>query len=513
MKKRQILLFVGMSVAAISLSSCDLSIFDFFSSSDDSYAYSSYVDSSFSSEMRGGYSKEQASFRMYNIGKRDGIPYLNSVGNPKILVLPISIKGYERNATSSNLERIKKAFKGQNDVWQSVESYYNISSFGKLNLDITVAGSWYQSNKTPAEIDQGDTETEGVETLINEAVAWYKQKNSTNGLEFDSDEDGYIDAVWCVYSCPNYTKDASLSSYTTTCWAYTYWADNEANEKSPSVGTFGWASYDFMDEGYGSSKSDAHTFIHETGHMMGLDDYYDYNVASATDGSSPMGYIDMMDANIIDHNVYSKWVLGWVTPFVVTGTGTITISPSSTTGECLVIPTSKGWQGSPFEEYIMLELYTPDNLNKKDSASQYTKSTPQAFTVNGVRIYHVDSRLAKYQSNRQWAYTDTLERNCHLAHSNTPSYGTDTDRQTRNRVSPNYRLIQAMDATKKRNLAKTVAYLDNSSLFTSGSNFTFASYRSSFPNGTKMNNGYSFNYKVSFSDVSSSGVTITIANA
>ena len=35
-----------------------------------------------------------------------------------------------------------------------------------------------------------------------------------------------------------------------------------------------FASMDFMFEGYGKTGLDAHTYIHETGHAMGLNDYY-----------------------------------------------------------------------------------------------------------------------------------------------------------------------------------------------------------------------------------------------
>lgn len=501
-------------ITTVSLSSCN--IFSLLSSNQD-YSYPHYSDASFSSETRGGYSNAQAKFTMSDVGKSAGFSYLKSIGNPKILVIPVSIEGYERNASSTNLARIKKAFKGTDNIWQSVESFYNISSFGRLNLDITIADEWYQSGKTPAEIYGGDasssSKTAGVQNVLNSAVSWYKTKYDTDCEEFDSDNDGYIDAVWLIYSCPDYQTDTSLKKYDPTCWAYTYWADNNSNINSPSACTYGWASYDFMNEGYGSFQSDAHTFIHETGHMMGLEDYYDYNVVSKDDGSSPMGFVDMMDANVIDHNVFSKWSLGWVAPFVVTGKGSIRLAPSATTGECLIIPTSSGWNGSPFDEYIMLEYYTPENLNYKDSKSEYLGNGVQGFTQKGVRIYHVDSRLAKLSGRSNWSYTSSLSTNCILAHSNTPSYGDDEDRETRNYLSPNYRLIQMMDASAKRDFSSVYVQADDTSLFGTRTNsvFSFSSFKNSFPNKTKMNNGGTFEYKISVSEMTSDGVLITIS--
>ena len=94
-----------------------------------------------------------------------------------------------------------------------------------------------------------------------------------------------------------------------------------------------WASQEFMfDAGYydeegnhsnwtteqlasGNAKPDAHTFIHETGHMIGLDDYYSYDRGKGDYGG--LGGLDMMDFNIGDHNGYSKWMLGWLHPQMV----------------------------------------------------------------------------------------------------------------------------------------------------------------------------------------------------
>ena len=513
--KKKLLRSLFLILPIFALSSCDLTIFDFFSSS--SYSYPSYSDSAFSSEIRGGYSKEQASFLMRQVGDSADIPYLDSVGNPKILVIPVSISGFEYNATSRNLNRIKEAFTGENDSWQSVQSFYRISSFGKLDLDITVANEWYKCNLTAEEIysldEQSETETGGVEEVIAAAFESYKKKNNSDGKEFDSDGDGYVDAAWFVYSAPNYLSetDSSTKGLDPTCWAYTYWVDNKANKNKPSLCTFGWASFDFMDEGYGTFKSDAHTFIHETGHMLGLDDYYDYNVASKTDGSAPMGMIDMMDANIIDHNVFSKWVLGWVSPFVVTGSGKIALSSSVLTGDCLIIPTSDGWNGTPFDEYMMLEFYTPENLNWKDSEKAYPGNGLKGFTEVGVRIYHVDARLVKYFKGRTFAYTDSLEGNCYIAHSNTPSYGNDKNRQTRNHVSPNYRLIQLMDASRNTNFAKSYAYAKNETLFKKGDSFSMATYSNCFPNDKKTNDGGTIEYTIKIESMNSKEVTIDIS--
>ena len=135
-----------------------------------------------------------------------------------------------------------------------------------------------------------------------------------------------------VYSAP---YDGSGAS--TVQWAFTFWdyeAATDASYSAPVGYAYSWASYEFLYEGYGRSSVDAHTFVHETGHLLGLNDYYD------TSGStSPTGYVDMMDANIIDHCAYTKFSLGWISPYVVTGEGSITIGNLAEAGDAVLIPT------------------------------------------------------------------------------------------------------------------------------------------------------------------------------
>ena len=50
-------------------------------------------------------------------------------------------------------------------------------------------------------------------------------------------------------------------------------------------------------------------FIHEFGHILGIDDYYD----TSASGEHPMEGYDIMDAMLGDHNAFSKFNQGWLT--------------------------------------------------------------------------------------------------------------------------------------------------------------------------------------------------------
>jgi len=467
------------------------------------------------------YEKQSSRYSQEQLSAASGTPVLPSKGNQKLLVIPVKISNYAANATAANLARLKTTFFGKSEEtsWESLASYYNKSSYGALNITGKVT-DWFDCGYSTTQIKALTGSGENASyydptwTILEKAVAWYKQ-NNTDIADYDNNKDGILDGVWLVYSAPYYSETNGLGD---TFWAYTYW-DYDALATNPTAanpvaGNYCWASYNFMNEGYGANGVDAHTYIHETGHLMGLDDYY---VASSKDGTKnygPMGGIDMMDYNIIDHNAYSKFAFGWENPYVVSGACEITLNPASKTGDSILLPTSDGWNGSAFDEYLLLEYYTPTDLNEKDSASAYPGNGVQGFSENGIRIYHVDARMAKMNSSSNFvSYTnDIVSDDSYFtvaAHSNSNAY---------NVTNIDFRLIQELDCTKKRNFdtgsengSSIVA--DNSSLFQNGDSFTFGAYSASFPKKTTMNDATAFPYAIHFGEQTNAGAKITITLA
>ena len=185
---------------------------------------------------------------------------------------------------------------------------------------------------------------------------------------YDQDKDGFVDFIWIIYS---QTSDQIPSSY---WWAYVSYTQNKFENNNTQIQTFGFASIDWLNR---NNECDTHTYIHETGHAFGLVDYYDYN-----NYWSPLGKIDMMDSSIGDHNAFSKFTLGWLNPLVVDSTSEITLKSTSLYGSCFIIP-SPNYNGTAFDEYIMVELLTQEGLNKEIDEL----SSP------GVRLTHCDGRV------------------------------------------------------------------------------------------------------------------------
>lgn len=330
--------------------------------------------------------------------------YLKSTGTVKILVLPVIIPGFELDEETQKeyKEDLESCFFGDsNEYWESVKSFYKKSSYGKLNITGNVL-DWYSLK-----------DNQGIESL-NQLNSYKKISNAIKNAiddlnikvsDYDTDQDNNIDAIWVIYSCPDY-KDGKLNDYFTDTeiankvnqfyWAFTSWANED------EFNLYGWASYDFMYKGVDedSSFTDAHTFIHETGHMLGLNDYYDYS-----ETLSPVGVTDMMDFNILDHNSYSKMILGWTKPFIVNGDCSITLGTMESENNVIIVPGDDFSLAkvdgkivfNAFSEYLLIEYYTPTDLNELDAFNKYSNKAKGSEKA-GFRIYHVDNRLFKLRN-------------------------------------------------------------------------------------------------------------------
>ena len=324
------------------------------------------------------------------------VNYLPSIGNSKILVVPIDFTGVSGISTSytfdsTNLEKLNTLFfdDGTDSClsYESVTSFYKKSSFGKLNLSGSVATPYKVTSSGYSSISSIDQNA--TVRILQDSVKNLIANASIKLSNYDSNSDGVIDAVWMVYNVKNYSNGNYKNS---NMWAYTFF--NQGENDYHEVNTFSWASYDFMFDS-GVTKIDAHTYIHETGHMLGLSDYYDYS-----HNCSPTGFVDMMDANIIDHNSYSKMLLGWTKPYIVNGDCEINLASANYENNCIVIPydgykttkKSEKYTFNPFDEYLLIEFYTPIGLNKVDSDETYSNNV-KGLSSNGFRVYHVDNRL------------------------------------------------------------------------------------------------------------------------
>jgi hypothetical protein len=138
-----------------------------------------------------------------------------------------------------------------------------------------------------------------------------------------------------------------------------------------------------------NNQIDASTIIHETGHKLGLEDYYDYASDDGSNNEWGLGGADMMDSTVGDHNPFSKLLLGWIQPKVVTESMDLILDPFSTSGDAYII--TDDWNGSLFDEYIIAMYYTPTGLYQGFDDFFFDGQS-------GLILYHVDARLGPNSS-------------------------------------------------------------------------------------------------------------------
>lgn len=434
-------------------------------------------------------------------------PHLDSLApEPHVMIVPFGFtdENLQEKQTPETIERMRKTFFGTPEElaevggWESLATYYQKSSYGKSNFQGQVIPSWCVYEGTAEQFKSKYGGGLGV-GAAEYAAKWYRSEYAKEGHGslgadahpyswFDSDKDGFLDLVWIVYSQPTGT--------TSDWWAYVTYTSNSSNKITPTVKTLGFASIDWMNSGF--NGYDPHTFIHETGHTYGLDDYYDYK-----NTWTPMCGVDMMDHNLGDHSMYSKFTLGWTKPLVVDDTAQITLYPGTTTGDCFIIP-SPNYNGTAFDEYMMFELMAPVGLAEQDYINGYTGTT--GFDVPGVRITHVDARAYKANTDKFNGENVVEPQNCvDLILDNT--YGgriTENDYFETSSGGKSYMYNYGLMVSNGKTWEKGLS-VDSGALFKKGARFNLdegSSWAQTMPSGSnlwnkaKVNNGKYSNYTI-----------------
>lgn len=420
----------------------------------------------------------------------NGIP---SVGSPKVLVIPVEFSDTTLSSVGVTRSNIEKGFFGTSSDtgWESLSSFYEKSSYGALKLSGTVLPT-YKAKKTSTYYSNlYNKNGEGDITILEEVLDYYD--SSIDFSEYDYNNDGFIDGIYLVYAHKQDYEDSNL------WWAWQNWAAAyDLNQKYDGVKAnyYMWASAGFILEGidtgngydyfdyeamYDSSlKLNMHTFIHETGHMFGLDDYYDYDSNNGPSGG--LGGADIMDYTVGDHCPFSKMMLGWVNPIIVLDTVTLEISSFTKTGQCIMIP--KGFTNNGyFTEYLTIDLYTPTGLNELDAEYLFTKTA--------VRIMQVDA-----------TFNFNFDMNDNSTYSSAFKYNNSTSA---------HKQIRYIEANGEFDIEKTTSrndvYADNDDLFDAGDYFEVSNTKwknLTWYDGTKMN------FKITIDKIVNETATITI---
>ena len=332
---------------------------------------------------------------------KDGCP---TTGSPAVLVIPVEFSDKTAESKGYTVDAIKNAFlkDGKTD-YLSLYDYYYASSYGKLSLDITVLDFWFKPENKSRYYYRATEEIDGAAIEVGDMLVLNEALDYLDGMmdlsRFDSDGNGTIDSVVLINTLDIRDRDFY--------WAYRYWNvyTDENGDFYEYDGVYArdyvWASYQFLyetvdEDGYSDYDTPAmntYTYIHEFGHVLGADDYYDTEYFE-----EPMSGYDIMDMTAGDHNAYTKFHFGWITEsrLVVTDTKvTLKLNDFGKTGDTIII--ANDWDESlgAYQEYYVIAYYQNTGLNSDDAGY---------FENDGIVVYHVNSSLYPYTEDGETLY-------------------------------------------------------------------------------------------------------------
>jgi M6 family metalloprotease-like protein len=291
---------------------------------------------------------------------------LASHGSPKTFILLIDFPDYPHTVDSSVIY-LETFGDGSSTMYpyDSLKNYYLRSSYGMLTIQ-GVVFDWYRAQHNRSYY--GTNIYLAPTAVMEEALA---SLDSTHDFsQYDNDGDGHIDYFMAFWTGPD-------TGWMTLWWGFnSFFNDNSFWLDGKLLGNFSWQ----WESNPVGSGFDPITPMHETGHALGLPDYYDYDITQGPDGG--VGGLDMMDSAYFDHNAFSKWLLDWLTPTVVGVPGmdtTITLRDSARNQDCVAIMPALT-SGNPFTEFYLIQNRYPIG-NDIDLYGQ------------GLVIWHVDATL------------------------------------------------------------------------------------------------------------------------
>lgn len=307
-------------------------------------------------------------------------------GTVKVLALLISFNDYPGVTTPEYFASRLFGDGVGNPPFDSLRNFYRRSSYDQLTVEGNVLG-WYQApyaRSTVAPLDS-EYDSQALEKLIKEALNYYEAQGH-DFSQYDNDGDGAVDYFCVFWTGPH-------GEWATFWWGYyTGFSDASYRLDGKRLTNYSWQ---WELSNYPGGTFGPSVIIHETGHALGVPDYYDYDDAVGPRGG--VGNLDIMDSTG-DHNCFSKFMLDWITPTVVsTGSQTVSLRASGLYPDALIFMPG-AVPGRIFNEFFMVQ----NRYRSGNDTNLFTGS-------DGLILWHVDSRLDS------WSY-DFLYDNSYAAH-------------------------------------------------------------------------------------------------
>ncbi|MCX7011987.1 MAG: M6 family metalloprotease domain-containing protein, partial [Candidatus Sumerlaeota bacterium] len=273
----------------------------------------------------------------------------------------------------------------------SVRDFYTENSFGVMDLQSTVV-AWVTLPHTEAWYCNGQqgfgVYPQNAQGMVEAALNLVDP--TVDFGQFDSDNDGYIDAIDIIHSGFDAAETGSSSNIWSHKWSLYalpngHWTSNDRNAHGDFVKVFDYHTESALSGTSGSIIVRLAVICHETGHFFGLPDLYDTDGSSEGDGSwslmaNDWGF-DFTGLHPPFFDAWSKQFLGWVAPTPLMASGVYVISQAETNAQAYRID---HWY--PNGEYLLIENRQPVS---------FESDMPQG----GLVVLHVDETKGTFAQN------------------------------------------------------------------------------------------------------------------
>jgi M6 family metalloprotease-like protein len=300
-----------------------------------------------------------------------------SLGTSRTFCLLLEFPEYPHYFTQESIQSILFGEGTDQCSFHSLKHYYELSSYGHLNVEGMAYGwhmashprNWYHPDDSQSYSFEGERQTQ----LVEEAILAYDAQGE-DFSQYDGDGDGSVDYFLVVYTGP-------VGDWATFWWGYFgVGLPSDFHVDGVNFPAYSWQwerGYSFGQAPPEPAYWDPSVTVHETGHALGLPDYYDYDGNVGPGGG--VGGLDMMDG-WGDHGCFSKYVLGWLTPTVAFQTlNDFPLRESNLYGDAVIF--MPGFDPvTPWDEYYIAQNRYPEGLDA-------------GYPGNGLMIWHVDARV------------------------------------------------------------------------------------------------------------------------
>ena len=280
----------------------------------------------------------------------------------------------------------------------SFRDFYYKNSYGKLNVTSDVT-DWINVSQTEAYVSGVDIDP-SCAALCSGRI-WEAFKEALTKLDatidlsqYDTDKDGYVDAVTFLHS--GYAAEQAGTSSDGLSYGARVWS-HKSTFGSPWVSTDSTPTkiqtYNTSPALWGISGNQLGRIgvvVHEFGHVLGMPDLYDLDYTSVGAGNyDVMGNSwGVGDTQLYPPNfsAWSKIKLGWITPTLINNNGSYTINQSATNAQAYKIT-----QNFPSQEYLLIE-------------NRQTVDFDQKLPQGGLAIWHIDEKKLEATSNNYEGY-------------------------------------------------------------------------------------------------------------